>query len=194
MCSMGWTVKQINGMVFSVFPFPLHAEFSIIVFFLVVLSLRVSARVLASASSLFLFLHFTITTLTCEHHFPFPIFQSLALHSQKNVYTNLHCTYIRCDFVARNPFFIAAYATMPELFTCKTYLYSIWSKTNKQKMGEMSVSLYPFCWWFFLFLLLCHFFGSIQLFWKNRMRGRNVWMKVRHVNFHLSVRAVAFTI
>lgn len=107
---------------------------------------------------------------------------------------NLHCTYIRCDFVARNPFFIAAYATMPELFTCKTYLYSIWSKTNKQKIGKMSVSLYPFCWWFFLFLLLCHFFGSIQLFCKNRMRGRNVWMKVRRVNFHLSVRAVAFKI
>lgn len=72
---------------------------SVLLFFfvLVVLSLRVSARVLASASSLFLFLHFTITTLTCEHHFPFPIFQSFALHSQKNVYTKI---YIAHTFVA----------------------------------------------------------------------------------------------
>lgn len=143
MCSMGWTAKQINGMVFSVFPFPLHTEFSIIVFFCLgrFESASLGARTCQCVVLVFVstFYHYHTYMRTPFPISYFPIFR--ITFAEKCVYQNLHCTYIRCDFVARNPFFIAAYATMPELFTCKTYLYSIWSKTYKQKIGKMSVSL-----------------------------------------------------
>lgn len=71
--------EQINGMVFSVFPFPLHIEFSIIVFYLVVLSLRVSVRVILSYLLCDIYIFFVRSFIHHYHTYmrtPFPISQS----------------------------------------------------------------------------------------------------------------------